>query len=46
MDRIGQRVAARLKPLDVRTSYFDYRRLTTTEEQTLGGRYSQLIPLV
>ena len=46
MDRIGQRVAARLKPLDVRTSYFDYRRLTTTEEQTLGARYSQLIPLV
>ena len=46
MGRIGQRVAARLKPFDVRTSYFDYRRLSTTEEQTLGARYSQLLPMV
>ena len=46
MGRIGQRVAARLKPFDVRTSYFDYRRLSTTEEQILGARYSQLLPLV
>ena len=46
MGRIGQRVAARLKPFDVRTSYFGYRRLSTTEEQTLGARYSQLLPLV
>ena len=46
MGRIGQRVAARLKPFDVRTSYFDYRRLTTSEEQTLGARYSQLLPMV
>ncbi|HAA95635.1 MAG TPA: formate dehydrogenase, partial [Dehalococcoidia bacterium] len=46
MGRIGQRVAARLKPFDVRTSYFGYRRLSTTEEQALGARYSQLLPLV
>ena len=36
MGRIGQRVAARLKPFDVDTYYFDYRRLTTTEEQLPG----------
>ncbi|MDA0265007.1 MAG: NAD-dependent formate dehydrogenase [Chloroflexi bacterium] len=46
MGRIGQRVAARLKPFDVRTSYFDYRRLSNTEEQFLGARYSKLVPLV
>ena len=46
MGRIGQRVAARLKPFDVNTYYFDYRRLSTTEEQVLGARYSRLDPLV
>ena len=46
MGRIGQRVAARLKPFDVDMYYFDYRRLTTTEEQVLGARYMALEPLV
>ena len=31
MGRIGQRVAARIKPFDVNTFYFDYSRLTTAE---------------
>jgi formate dehydrogenase len=44
--RIGQRVAARLKPFDVGLRYFDYRRLATVEEQVLGARYSQLDPLI
>ena len=44
--RIGQRVAARLKPFDVQLRYFDYRRLNTAEEQVLGARYSALRPLV
>ena len=44
--RIGQRVAARLKPFDVSIRYFDYRRLSTTEEQLLGARFSALRPLV
>ncbi len=46
MGRIGQRVAARLKPFDVHTSYFDHRRLSTAEEQILGARYSQLLPMI
>ena len=46
MGRIGQRVAARLKPFDVDMYYFDYRRLTTSEEQVLGARYMALEPLV
>jgi formate dehydrogenase len=46
MGRIGQRVAARLKPFDVDTYYFDYRRLSTTEEQLLGARYSNLDALI
>ncbi len=46
MGRIGQRVAARLKPFDVNTFYFDYRRLSNTEEQVLGARYSRLDPLI
>jgi formate dehydrogenase len=46
MGRIGQRVAARIKPFDVITSYFDYRRLSTTEEQVLGARYQKLDVLV
>ena len=39
MGRIGQRVAARLKPFDVHTYYNDYRRLSTAEEQVFGARY-------
>ena len=46
MGRIGQRVAARLKPFDVDTYYFDYRHLSTTEEQLLGARYSNLDALI
>ena len=46
MGRIGQRVAARIKPFDVQTYYFDSRRLTTVEEQVLGARYSQLEALI
>jgi formate dehydrogenase len=46
MGRIGQRVAARLKPFDVNTYYFDYRRLTTAEEQVLGARYQKLDALI
>ena len=44
--RIGQRVAARLKPFDVQMRYFDNRRLSATEEGVLGARYSALRPLV
>ncbi|MCI4321747.1 MAG: NAD-dependent formate dehydrogenase, partial [Thermoplasmata archaeon] len=46
MGRIGQRVAARLKPFDVRMFYYDNRRLTTAEEQVLGARYAPLDALV
>jgi formate dehydrogenase len=48
MGRIGQRVAIRLKPFDVRMYYYDNRRLSTAEEQVLGARYlplDSLIPL-
>ena len=44
--RIGQRVAARLKPFDVQMRYFDYRRLTPPEEIVLGARYQGLQALV
>ena len=40
--RIGQRVAARLKPFDVQMRYFDYRRLPPPEEIVLGARYQGL----
>ncbi len=46
MGRIGQRVAARLKPFDVQTYYYDYRRLSTPEEQVLGARYMPLDALI
>ena len=46
MGQIGQRVAARLKPFDVQTYYFDYRRLATAEEQVLGARYKGFNALV
>jgi len=39
MGRIGQRVAARLKPFDVRMYYYDHRRLSAAEEATLGARF-------
>ena len=48
MGRIGQRVAVRLKPFDVRVVYYDNRRLTTVEELALGSRYlplDQLLPV-
>ena len=44
--RIGQRVAARLKPFDVQLRYFDYRRLPLTEETVLGARFQGLRQLV
>ena len=46
MGRIGQRVATRLKPFDVRLVYYDNRRLTTVEEEVLGARYLPLDALV
>ena len=46
MGRIGQRVAARLKPFDVQTYYYDYRRLNTPEEQVLGARYMPFDALI
>jgi formate dehydrogenase len=48
MGRIGQRVAIRLRPFDVRLLYYDNRRLTTAEEEVLGARYlslEQLLPV-
>ncbi len=44
--RIGQRVAIRLRPFDVRVLYYDNRRLTTVEEQVLGIQYAPLDDLV
>jgi formate dehydrogenase len=44
--RIGQRVASRLQPFDVTKLYYDYRRLTTVEEQMLGIRYTPLDDLI
>lgn len=46
MGRIGQRVALRLRPFDVRTVYYDNRRLTTVEEEVLGVRYLSLDSLL
>ena len=46
MGRIGQRVAARLKPFDVDLYYYDFRRLSTMEEQVLGARYVRLDSLI
>ena len=46
MGRIGQRVAARLKPFDVHTYYFDSRHLSTAEEQVLGARYEHFDALI
>ena len=44
--RIGQRVAARLKPFDVQLRYFDYRHLPLVEETVLGARFQRLNELV
>jgi formate dehydrogenase len=46
MGRIGQRVAARLKPFDVRMFYYDNHRLSAAEEKVLGARYLPLDTLV
>ena len=46
MGRIGQRVAARLKPFDVKMYYYDLRRLSTAEEQLLGARYMTLDSII
>jgi formate dehydrogenase len=46
MGRIGQRVAIRLRPFDVRVVYFDNRRLSTAEEEVLGARYLPLDSLL
>jgi len=46
MGRIGQRVALRLRPFDVRVVYFDNRRLSTTDEEILGARYQSLDALL
>jgi formate dehydrogenase len=46
MGRIGQRVADRLRPFDVRVLYYDNRRLSTVEEDVLGVRYRSLQALL
>jgi formate dehydrogenase len=46
MGRIGQRVALRLRPFDVKVVYYDNRRLTTAEEEVLGARYLALDALL
>lgn len=46
MGRIGQRVATRLKPFDVRVHYYDNRRLSAAEESVLGARYLPLESLL
>lgn len=44
--RIGQRVAIRLKPFDVRLYYYDFRQVTSSEEAVLGARYLPLDDLI
>ena len=46
MGRIGQRVAIRLRPFDVKVVYYDNRRLSTAEEEVLGARYLSLDALL
>ncbi len=46
MGRIGQRVAIRLRPFDVRLHYYDNRRLSTAEEEVVGARYLPLEALL
>jgi len=44
--RIGQRVAIRLKPFDVKLYYYDYRHLSTVDEAFLNIQYLPLHKLV
>jgi len=44
--RIGQRLAIRLRAFDVSMLYYDFRRLSTVEEQVLGIRYALLDDLI
>jgi formate dehydrogenase len=44
--RIGQRLAIRLRAFDVSMLYYDFRRLSTVEEQVLGMRYALLDDLI
>ncbi|MCI4368423.1 MAG: NAD-dependent formate dehydrogenase [Thermoplasmata archaeon] len=44
--RIGQRVALRLRPFGVKVLYYDFRRLSTVEEEVLGIQYALLDALV
>jgi formate dehydrogenase len=46
MGRIGQRVALRLRPFDVKVVYYDNRRLSTAEEELLEARYLPLDALL
>ncbi|MCI4373842.1 MAG: NAD-dependent formate dehydrogenase, partial [Thermoplasmata archaeon] len=46
LGRIGQRVALRLRPFGVSVLYYDYRRLSTVEEEVLGVRYAPLDALL
>lgn len=46
LGRIGQRVATRLRPFDVRVLYYDNRRASTVEEEVLGVRYLPLRDLL
>ena len=44
--RIGQRVAMRLKPFDVKIAYYDFRHATNVEETIFGARYLPLEELL
>ncbi len=44
--RIGQRLAIRLRGFDVPMLYYDFRRLSTVEEQVLGIKYALLDDLI
>jgi formate dehydrogenase len=44
--RIGQRLAIRLRAFDVPMLYYDFRRLSTVEEEVLGIRYALLDDLI
>ena len=44
--RIGQRLAIRLRAFDVPMLYYDFRRLSTVEEEVLGIRFRLLDDLI
>lgn len=44
--RIGQRIAIRLKPFDVKLFYYDFRRATSAEESVFGAHYLPLEELL